>query len=171
MSSSAFSWGSFGGKGYYFAPLEAYNRHENTEGADNMGLAIDKDLETKIRARAEAEGLTVEAYLRRLVRTDQETVKELETLALEGLRSGAPFEVGPSYWQEKHRLLDERLSKTNSRLAVATSFVRRPTATSTSKLITWPPKRLLKSATDFSWRRLRRLGCWPQIQSWDGTPG
>jgi hypothetical protein len=106
---------SFGAKGYYFAPLEAYNRHENTEGADNMGLAIDKDLETKIRARAEAEGLNVEAYLRRLVQTDQESVKEQETLALEGLRSGAPFEVGPSYWQEKHRLLDERLSKKNSR--------------------------------------------------------
>ncbi len=79
-----------------------------------MSLTIDRDLETKIRARAEAEGLSVEAYLNRLLQADQEEAKELETLALEGLRSGAPIEAGPSYWQEKHRLLDERLSKTNS---------------------------------------------------------
>ncbi len=80
-----------------------------------MSLAIHPDLETKIRARAEAEGLSIEAYLERLVRADQEGARELETLALEGLHSGAPLEPGPSYWQEKHRLLDERLSKTNGR--------------------------------------------------------
>jgi len=49
------------------------------------------------------------------VQADQDGAKELETLALEGLHSGAPIEAGPSYWEEKHRLLDERLSKTNSR--------------------------------------------------------
>jgi uncharacterized protein YoaH (UPF0181 family) len=80
-----------------------------------MSLAIDRDLETKIRARAEAEGLSVEAYLERLVHADQEGAKELEALALEGLRSGEAIEAGPSYWQEKHRLLDERLSKTSGR--------------------------------------------------------
>lgn len=80
-----------------------------------MSLAIDRDLETKIRARAEAEGLSVEAYLERLVHADQEGAKELEALVLEGLGSGEPIEVGPSYWQEKHRLLDERLSKTSGR--------------------------------------------------------
>jgi hypothetical protein len=80
-----------------------------------MSLAIHPDLETKIRARAEAEGLSIEAYLERLVQADQEGARELETLALEGLHSGAAIEAGPSYWQEKHRLLDERLSKTNSR--------------------------------------------------------
>ena len=80
-----------------------------------MSFVIDRDLETKIRARAEAEGLSVEAYLERLVQADQVGAKELETLALEGLRSGEAIEAGPSYWREKHRLLDERLSKTNSR--------------------------------------------------------
>lgn len=85
------------------------------KGERNMSIAIDRDLETKIRARAEAEGLSVEAYLQRLVQADQDGAKELETLALEGVHSGAPIDVGPSYWQEKHRLLDERLSKTNSR--------------------------------------------------------
>ncbi|HKW62173.1 MAG TPA: hypothetical protein VJN89_06480 [Candidatus Acidoferrum sp.] len=80
-----------------------------------MSLAIDRDLESKIRARAEAEGLSIEAYLDRLIQADQRGAQELETLALEGLHSGTPIEPGPSYWQEKHRLLDERLAKTNSR--------------------------------------------------------
>lgn len=80
-----------------------------------MSLAIHPDLETRIRARAQAEGLSIEAYLERLIRADQEGARELETLALEGLHSGAPIEAGPSYWQEKHRLLDEQLSKTRGR--------------------------------------------------------
>lgn len=80
-----------------------------------MSLAIDRDLEIKIRAQAEAEGLSVETYLERLVQADQEGAKELETLALEGLHSRAPIKPEPSYWQEKHRLLDERLNKTNGR--------------------------------------------------------
>lgn len=80
-----------------------------------MSLAIHPDLETRIRARAQAEGLSIEAYLERLIRADQEGARELETLALEGLHSGAPIETGPSYWQEKHRLLDEQLSKTHGR--------------------------------------------------------
>ena len=80
-----------------------------------MSLAIDRELETKIRAQAEADGLSVEAYLQRLVQADQEGAKELDALALEGLHSGAPIEPGQSYWQEKHRLLDERLSGANRR--------------------------------------------------------
>ena len=75
-----------------------------------MSLVIDRDLETKIRARAEAEGLSIVAFLERLVLADQDGARELETLALEGLHSGAPIQAGPSYWQEKHRLLDERLT-------------------------------------------------------------
>jgi hypothetical protein len=74
-----------------------------------MSIAIHPDLESKIRSRAGAEGITIEAYLERLVRADQLGTEELESLALEGLNSGAPIEVGPSYWQEKHLRLDERL--------------------------------------------------------------
>jgi len=73
------------------------------------------ELETKIRARAEAQGLSIEAYLERLVQADQQGMEELEALALEGIESGAPFEAGPSYWHEKHRQLDERLKKTETR--------------------------------------------------------
>jgi hypothetical protein len=80
-----------------------------------MSITIHPDLESRIRSRAEAQGLTIEAYLERLARADQLGMEELESLALEGLNSGAPIEVGPSYWQDKHLLLDERLRKTGAR--------------------------------------------------------
>jgi hypothetical protein len=80
-----------------------------------MSIAIHPDLESRIRSRAEAQGLTIEAYLERLVRADQLGMEELESLGLEGLNSGAPIEVGPSYWQDKHLRLDERLRKTGAR--------------------------------------------------------
>ena len=77
-----------------------------------MSIVIPPELETRLRAQAETEGVTVEAYLERLVRADERAEEELTTLALEGLNSGIPVEAGPDYWQEKHRRLDERLKKT-----------------------------------------------------------
>lgn len=80
-----------------------------------MSITIDPKLEAKIREKAEAEGLTVSSYLERLVSADQPAEDELETLALEGLNSGSPIEVGPGYWEEKHRRLDEQLKRTGTR--------------------------------------------------------
>lgn len=79
-----------------------------------MSITIHPNLEATLRARAEAEGITVEAYLEHLVRADKEAIDELEALAFEGLASGDPVEVGPGYWQEKHHRLDERLKRTQS---------------------------------------------------------
>jgi hypothetical protein len=76
-----------------------------------MTITILPKLEMRLRARAEAEGLTVEAYVERLVCAEQQAEEKLETLALEGLNSGEPIEVGPGYWEGKHRRLDERLEK------------------------------------------------------------
>ena len=59
-----------------------------------MNISIHPELETKLRARAEAQGLTVEAYVERLVRAEQEGADEMEALALQGLNSGAPIEIG-----------------------------------------------------------------------------
>ncbi len=59
--------------------------------------------------------MTVSAYVERLVSTDQAAEEELESPALEGLNSGAPIEVGPGHWEEKHRRLDERLKRTGTR--------------------------------------------------------
>lgn len=77
-----------------------------------MSLAINPDLESQLRARAESEGLTIEAYLERLLLAEQEAVDELHALALEGLRSGEPSEMRPEDWDAKHRRLDARLRKT-----------------------------------------------------------
>jgi len=77
-----------------------------------MNISVPSDLETKLRARAEAEGLSAEAYLERLIRMGLEAEDELEGLALEGLNSGDPAEGDQTYWAEKHRWLDERLKTT-----------------------------------------------------------
>jgi hypothetical protein len=76
----------------------------------SLRITIHPEIETRLRARAEAEGLTVEVYVERLIRADQQAEDELDALALEGLNSGEPMEVGPGYWEEKHRRLDERLN-------------------------------------------------------------
>ena len=52
------------------------------------------------------------AYVERLLKSDQSAEEELEALALEGLNSGDLIEPGAGYWEEKHRLLDERLKTT-----------------------------------------------------------
>ena len=80
-----------------------------------MSITIHPPLETELRAKAEAEGISVEAYLERLLRADQDAVEELETLATEGLNSGDPIAVDASYWEEKRRRLDERLSRSDNR--------------------------------------------------------
>ncbi len=80
-----------------------------------MAIMIDPKLEARIREKAEAEGLTVSAYVERLVIADQVAEEEFESLALEGLNSGPPIEAGPGYWEEKHRRLDERLKRTGTR--------------------------------------------------------
>jgi hypothetical protein len=61
-----------------------------------MPITIDPKLEARLRERAAAE-------------------EELEALALDGLNSGEPLEVGPGYWEEKHRRLDERLKMPRTR--------------------------------------------------------
>ena len=80
-----------------------------------MSFTLHPELETRLRARAEAEGISVEDYIERLLRADQRAEDELEALALEGLNSGEAVEVGTGYWEEKHRRLDERLKKTGAR--------------------------------------------------------
>jgi hypothetical protein len=80
-----------------------------------MSITIHPELEARLRQKAEAEDLTVEAYVERLLRSDQQADEELEALALAGLNSGEPIEVGTGYWEEKHRRLDERLKNTGAR--------------------------------------------------------
>lgn len=80
-----------------------------------MSISVHPELENKLRSRANAEGLTVEAYLERLVRTEQAALEELESLAIEGLNSGDAAEAGAGYWEAKHRQLNERLRSASGR--------------------------------------------------------
>jgi len=80
-----------------------------------MSIKIATELETRLRAQAKAEGITVEAYIERLVGSGESAEEELSTLALEGLHSGEALEVSGDYWEERHRRLDERLRQTESR--------------------------------------------------------
>jgi predicted kinase len=79
-----------------------------------MNISIQPALEAKLRKRAEVQGLSVEAYVERLLAADELAHEELERLALEGLDSGDPMEIDSGYWQEKHRRLDDQL-KTGTR--------------------------------------------------------
>lgn len=74
-----------------------------------MSITLNPELETKLRARAEEEGLTIEAYLEHVVQTSQDAEDELQSLAWEGINSGEPAEVTSEHWAAKHRYLDERL--------------------------------------------------------------
>ena len=74
-----------------------------------MSFTLHPELETRLRTRAQAEGISVEDYIERLLRADQRAEDELEALALEGLNSGEAIEIGTGYWEEKHRRLDARL--------------------------------------------------------------
>ena len=80
-----------------------------------MSITIHPELEAKLRARAESEGLSVEAYVERIARDDEQAEQELEALALEGLNSGESIEADEKYWEEKRLKLIERHRKTGTR--------------------------------------------------------
>lgn len=67
-----------------------------------MTITIDPNLEAWLHERAESAGLTISAYLERLVHSDEAAEQQLETLALEGLNSGAPID------RSRFRLLDRK---------------------------------------------------------------
>ena len=55
----------------------------------------------------------MEAYIEGLLQAEQEAMKEAETLALEGVRSGNAMEAGVDYWEKMHRRLDERIKRSS----------------------------------------------------------
>ena len=80
-----------------------------------MAITINPALEAELRAQAQDTGLSVESYIEELFRGRKSAMEELESLALEGLNSGEPIEVGPGFWEEKHRWLEERLKQSGKR--------------------------------------------------------
>jgi IS5 family transposase len=80
-----------------------------------MPITIHPELEAKLRARADAAGITVETYIERIARDDQAAEEELEALAVEGLNSGESIEADERYWVEKRQRLIDRHPKTGTR--------------------------------------------------------
>lgn len=76
-----------------------------------MSITIGPPLEAELRAKAKAEGITVETFLERLLRADESVMADVERLATEGLRSGEARIPDADYWNEKHRKLDAGMAK------------------------------------------------------------
>ena len=53
-----------------------------------MVITINPELDGRVQERAEQEGLSVDAYVERLIKADLAAEEELEYLALESLASG-----------------------------------------------------------------------------------
>ena len=80
-----------------------------------MSITIHPELEARLRARAEAEGLSIEVYVERIARDDERAEQELEAFALEGLNSGDSIVADERYWEDKRRRLIARHEKTDTR--------------------------------------------------------
>ena len=65
-----------------------------------MAIAIDPQVEARLQEKAVAEGLTISAYIQRLVRIEDAAEAELETLALAGLSSGECIPGDDAFWQQ-----------------------------------------------------------------------
>jgi hypothetical protein len=76
-----------------------------------MTIEIDPKLESRLRERAAAEGLSISDFIENLLNAEASAEDELQLLAFAGLTSGEPIATGPGYWIERHRLLDEALKK------------------------------------------------------------
>jgi hypothetical protein len=76
-------------------------------------ISIHPDLEARLRSRAQAEGITVEAYVERIARDDERAEAELEALALEGLQSGEPLPASDDYWMRKRQQLHSKNNRSS----------------------------------------------------------
>jgi hypothetical protein len=80
-----------------------------------MPIILHPEVEAKLRARADAAGISVETYIERIAHDDQTAEEELEALALEGLESGESIQASENYWNEKRQKLIDRHRKPGTR--------------------------------------------------------
>ena len=81
---------------------------------ENMSISLPKELKELVRARvAEDHYGTPSDYLRSLIREDlkKRDLERLETLLLEGLRSGKGVTVGTKEWQKLKKTVLTRIAK------------------------------------------------------------
>jgi plasmid stability protein len=63
-----------------------------------MSITLNPELEARLRIRAEEEGVTVDAYLERLVRDEAAEIAYTETLLQEAADSGHHIELTEEEW-------------------------------------------------------------------------
>ncbi|MFN0106707.1 MAG: hypothetical protein ACKV2U_32010 [Bryobacteraceae bacterium] len=80
-----------------------------------MTITIDPKLEERLRARAEAAGLTVDRYVENIILDEESPEEELERLLLEGLNSGESVVADAAFWAERRAVLARRLQSLKSR--------------------------------------------------------
>lgn len=64
---------------------------------------ISPELESKLRARAQAEGIPVDAYLERLLQDEDAEITHTEALLQEAADSGNPVELTEGEWDRIER--------------------------------------------------------------------
>jgi hypothetical protein len=63
-----------------------------------MSITIDPELEARLRARAEAKGITIDAYVERLMQDEDGEITHTETLLQEAADSGDYVELTEEEW-------------------------------------------------------------------------
>ncbi len=97
-----------------------------------MTITLPDSMRAEVEAKAKAAGFpSVEAYVASLIIADKpdesgesdmpepppgasyavNSREELEAKLLEGLNSGPPIRVTPEFWEERQRVLEERMAK------------------------------------------------------------
>ncbi len=80
----------------------------------SINISLPESMKEYVEAQVAGGGYsTASEYLRELIRADQKQKAEekLEALLLEGLNSGEPVELTPTFWEDLRRELRERFSK------------------------------------------------------------
>jgi len=73
------------------------------ENMTSMNVSLPESLRSFVERRAASGFGSASEYIRELIRRDQREAakQEIETLLLEGLKSGEPFVVTREYWEKK----------------------------------------------------------------------
>jgi hypothetical protein len=79
-----------------------------------MSIVIDPDIEAKLLSRAHEEGLSVDAYLTRLIEEETAEIEHTETLLQEAIDSGDYIELDEAEWA---RIESEAFAEVRARAA------------------------------------------------------
>jgi hypothetical protein len=82
-----------------------------------MSMTIDPDLEARLRARAALVGITVDAYLERLMHDEDAEIGHTEALLQEAADSGDHSELTEEEWDRMERQALEEVEAKSKRRA------------------------------------------------------